>query len=86
MRAWRSVHGGSRGSRTQPGGGPPRGSAQRTLREEPTGVGWSELTFTLGGRALIVSHFVLLENLSLNGSMGLFVQPWCLWETLAGLG
>jgi hypothetical protein len=78
VRACRSVHGGSRGSRTQPGGGPPRGGAQGALRAGPTGAGWSELMLTLGGAGLTTSYCVLLENLSLNGGMGLSVQPWYL--------
>lgn len=33
VRAWRSVHGGSRGSRTQLGGGPPGGDVQGRSEE-----------------------------------------------------
>lgn len=34
VRAWRSVHGGSRGSRTQQGGGPPAGWCKGRGSEE----------------------------------------------------
>ena len=44
MRAWRSVHGGSRGSRTQLGGGPPGGVGGTKRHSEDGGHGGPALS------------------------------------------
>lgn len=86
MRAWRSVHGGSRGSRTQLGGGPPEGGAQGSS-EEGASLVWGGDCFLRGTHGLTMPRGVLLEISPLSsGGEPVWAAPVCVWGSLAGLG
>lgn len=82
MRAWRSVHGGSRGSRTQPGGGPPGNDSQGALREGTTETEWSELKFPFWRLCLIGKLVLEWWHVLVGAALVCLGRPWLNWVDL----